>query len=760
MARSLDFFASCPRGLEGALAEELTDLGVRGVRPARAGVAFMGPLSAGLRTCLWSRIASRVLLKLATVPAGDADALYGGVHGLPWEAHLALDGTFAVSVVGTSPTLRHTGFTAMRVKDAIVDRFRELYGSRPNVDPSTPDVRVSVRLLGTSAIVSIDLSGIGLHKRGYREPGVQVEAPMKENLAAGMLALAGWKDIAGSGGAFVDPLCGSATLGIEAAWVASDTAPGLLREVWGFSGWLGRDDATWAALVREARQRSEAGLRRGLPPILCSDTDERAVGIGEAFVRRAGLAEAVSVERRDLTALAAPAGAEHGLVATNPPYGGRLGQRDSLRQLYAWMRERLDAQFAGWQLALISGDPRIADGLGLMPTHTAETFNGSIPVTISVFEVPGAKRKSREEGRRGEGPRAGRERGAAGAAGGWPATAKGSEPGPAAFPRGLAAEAFENRLRKMFRHHDRWARRSGVSCYRVYDADLPDYAVAIDVYNGAGPDAGCRWVHVAEYAPPPDVDPARAEARMHDVVAIVPTVLGVSQEDLFVKQRRRQRGAEQYQRLGRSGARGVIGENGLLFEVNFSDYLDTGLFLDHRVTRHMLREMADGARFLNLFCYTGSASVYAAAGGALATTSVDMSAAYLEWAARNMELNGLAAPEHARIRADVLTWLEAPETAKERYDLIFLDPPTFSNSKRMSETFDVQRDHVGLISSACALLAESGTLVFSSNRRRFKLDVDGLVASGLHARDITARTIPRDFEGRGFVHVCWLVRRA
>ena len=777
MARALDFFASCPRGLETVLADELSAMGARGVRAARAGVAFMGPLSTGLRACMWSRVASRVLLKLATVPASTADELYTGVHGLPWEAHLALEGTFAVSVVGTSPALRHTGFTALRVKDAIVDRFRELYGSRPNVDPSMPDVRVSVRLLGKSAIVSIDLSGIGLHKRGYREPGVQVEAPMKENLAAGMLALAGWTDIARSGGAFVDPMCGSATLGIEAAWMASDTAPGLLREHWGFSGWLGRDDAIWATLVREARQRSEAGLARGLPPILCSDSDERAIDIASAFVGRAGLDGVVSIARRDLTDLKAPTGVGHGLVATNPPYGGRLGQRDSLRQLYGWMRERLDAQFPGWVFAVISGDPRIGDGLDLIPTHTAETFNGSIPVTVSIFDVPGPKRRAREQARGTEGPRAafergGRERGAQSrppldtapaVADGRSAAAKEASQAAAAataLPRGLAAESFENRLRKMSRHYDRWARRSGVSCYRVYDADLPDYAVAIDVYNGAGPDAGRRWVHVAEYAPPADIDPSRAESRMYDVVSIAPSALGVAPEDLFVKQRRRQRGADQYQRLGRAGAGGIVEEDGLLFEVNFSDYIDTGLFLDHRVTRHMLREMAEGARFLNLFCYTGSASVYAAAGGAISTTSVDMSPAYLEWATRNMALNGFEGSAHKRVREDVVAWLDAPELAEERYDLIFLDPPTFSNSKRMAETLDVQRDHVSLISSACRLLATSGTLVFSSNRRRFKMDEEGLAASGLSARDITPQTVPRDFEGRKSGHVCWTVRRA
>jgi 23S rRNA (guanine2445-N2)-methyltransferase / 23S rRNA (guanine2069-N7)-methyltransferase len=330
-----------------------------------------------------------------------------------------------------------------------------------------------------------------------------------------------------------------------------------------------------------------------------------------------------------------------------------------------------------------------------------------------------------------------------------------------AAPRDEAAEAFANRLHKMARHYEKWARKAGISCYRVYDADLPDYAVAIDLYAGAGPDEGRRWVHVAEYAPPRGVDPGRAERRLDDVVAIVPEVLGVDAGDVFLKTRQRQRGSSQYERVARSGVVGIVGEGGLLFELNFSDYLDTGLFLDHRLTRAWLAELASGARFLNLFAYTGTATVYAASGGAEETTTVDLSATYSSWAERNLERNGFGGPKHRGVKADVLQWIDAASrNDAERFDLIFCDPPTFSNSKRMRETWDVQRDHVSLLTRTAELLAPQGTLVFSCNRRKFELDTAALAEAGLTCVNVTARTIPKDFERRVGVHTCWTIRRS
>lgn len=315
------------------------------------------------------------------------------------------------------------------------------------------------------------------------------------------------------------------------------------------------------------------------------------------------------------------------------------------------------------------------------------------------------------------------------------------------------AEAFVNRLAKNFRHLKKWAKREDVHCWRVYDRDLHDYNVAIDLYE--------RWVHVQEYERPPRIDDARARARLEFVMETLPGALGVRPEDCFVKTRRRQRGGSQYEKLGERGELHEVREGGHTFLVSFTDYLDTGLFLDHRKTRAMLGEMARGKSFLNLFAYTGTATVYAACGGATSTTTVDMSNTYLEWAARNLRLNGIEpGADHELIRADCTLWIPAGggEGGRRRWDVIFLDPPTFSTSKKMEGTFDVQRDHVALLRATARLLAPGGVLLFSNNFRRFRLDAKAL--PGLAIEDVTRRTIPEDFRRTEKVHHAFLVRRA
>jgi 23S rRNA (guanine2445-N2)-methyltransferase / 23S rRNA (guanine2069-N7)-methyltransferase len=701
---------------------------------------------------LWSRLASRVLLQLAVVPAASADELYAGVRELAWEDHVGADGTIAVDATGTNEALRDTRFIAVRVKDAVADRFRDSCGRRPSVDTTAPDLRINVALRADSATISIDLAGEPLHRRGYREPGVQVAAPMKETLAAAVLAVAGWSSIAKAGGAFVDPMCGSGTLAIEAALVAADIAPGLLRREHAIERWLGHDEQLWSRLVDQAEQRRARGLK-SMPPIAASDYDTRAIEISRSSVRRAGLTGLVAVEQSPLSVLRAPAGAATGLVATNPPYGERLSERSGLPALYAELAARMRAGFAGWKLAVITSDAGLERGLGMKADLTHQLYNGRILAPVRVFSIPAAALATAVAGE------AALEADAAtGTAPTPPASSPAEMPAPLALTGG--ADAFANRLRKMSKHYAKWARRGGVSCYRVYDADLPDYSVAVDIYEGAGADAGRTWVHVAEYAAPADVDPAKASARLGDVLAVVPEVLGVDPANVFLKRRERQRGSAQYDRMSRRGVVGVVGEGGLLFEVNLSDYLDTGLFLDHRQTRAILRDTASGTRFLNLFAYTGTASVYAAAGGAVSTTTVDLSPTYLEWAGRNMSRNGFPAQNNVREQADVQAWIEAARRRGDRYDLVFCDPPTFSNSKRAEDTWDIQRDHGRLIAGISEILSEGGTLVFSCNRRKFALDEDALAAAGLTATDITARTVPKDFERRAWVHHCWTIRHA
>ncbi|HHC71492.1 MAG TPA: bifunctional 23S rRNA (guanine(2069)-N(7))-methyltransferase RlmK/23S rRNA (guanine(2445)-N(2))-methyltransferase RlmL [Thiotrichales bacterium] len=310
--------------------------------------------------------------------------------------------------------------------------------------------------------------------------------------------------------------------------------------------------------------------------------------------------------------------------------------------------------------------------------------------------------------------------------------------------------ALLNRLRKNRRHLARWLEREGITCYRLYDADIPEYAVAVDLYQ-----AEALHVHLQEYQAPRSIPEEKTRQRLETAVAAVEEALEVPRERIQVKVRRTRKRGEQYEKLAGTGRFHEVREDGLRLLVNFTDYLDTGLFLDHRITRRMVREQAGGRRFLNLFAYTGTATVHAAAGGAVETTTVDLSRTYLEWAGRNMALNGFTGAEHRRVRADCLQWLRESDD-RERYDLIFLDPPSFSTSKRMQGTFDVQRDHVWLIRTAMRLLTPGGLLIFSNNLRRFEMDRDALAAFDL--RDITRATLPRDFARNPRIHHCWEIR--
>lgn len=718
MPSRLQFFATCPKGVGDLLADEARTWGATEVRESAAGVSFAGSVETGYRACLWSRVASRILLPLAEFEARTPDDLYDGVRSISWEEHFPASSTLAVGASGRTGSLTHTHYASLKVKDAVVDRFRDRTGSRPSVALDQPDVRINLHLHRGMATVSFDLSGEALHQRGYRLEGGK--APLKENLAAAILLRAGWPQVAAAGGPFVDPMCGSGTLPIEAAFMAADVAPGLSRSHFGFLGWKGHEVRLWADLRGEAEQRRREGLAK-LRTVVGYDSDRRAVGAALANVERSGLVGRVHIERREVASLAPPEAARgrKGLVVVNPPYGERLGEVAELATLYAELGRVLRESFEGWRAAVFTGNPDLGRKMEIRAVKTNNLYNGNLKCRLLHFDVI-RERFVIRDGRHAS-----------------------AEDGPDTDP---VSGMFANRLRKNLRTVGRWAEGQGVSCYRIYDADIPEYNLAVDVYDKA--------VQVAEYEAPSRVPKAKAAARVREALKAVSQVLEVPEEKVFLKVRRRQRGPEQYGRLGDSGRFVEVTEGRYRFLVNLTDYLDTGLFLDHRPTRELIGDLAGGGRFLNLFCYTGTATVYAAGAGANSTTSVDLSRTYLDWARRNMEINNLTGKEHRFIRADCLRWIREE---RERYDLIFLDPPTFSTSKAMAETFDVQRDHVQLIQDTVRILSGVGVLLFSNNRRDFKMDHRGL--GDLSVDDITARTIPRDFKRNPRIHNCWRIKQ-
>jgi 23S rRNA (guanine2445-N2)-methyltransferase / 23S rRNA (guanine2069-N7)-methyltransferase len=719
----MDFLALAPLGAADLLAAEIAGTGAENVRERPWGTTWTGSLESAYRACLWSRTASRVLRKIHEGRADSPETLYAVAREIDWSAHLLPGATLAVDFDAVRSRITHTHYGALKVKDAIVDQLRDRSGERPTVDTARPSVRVNVRVVEDRAVFAIDLSGEALHRRGYR--GAGVPAPLKENLAAALLLRAGWPEIAASGGGFLDPMCGSGTLPIEAAMIAGDVAPGLFRDYWGFTGWRGHDPGLWSRLVADALTRCErGGLTAGR--IVGTDHDYRAIRAAYDALDRTGLRKLVHVERRNLADAKPPT--PTGLLLVNPPYGERLGDEEALRGLYAELGRVLRERFVGWRAALFTGNPGLPRELKLEAKRSHRFFNGAIECRLLRYDVePGSFVAERTPGR-----------------------LHAVDPAIAEQP---GAKMFANRLRKNLDALGKWARRTGVDCWRAYDADMPEYAFAIDLY---GDGAGERWAYVQEYEAPGDIPEEKVRARRAEVAAVLPAGLQLEPERIYFRTRRRRRGTDQYTKLAEQREFHEVRENGLKFLVNFTDYLDTGLFLDHRDTRAKLRDLAAGRRFLNLFAYTGTATVYAAAGGATATTTVDLSRTYLDWARENLRLNGFDGREHVLVQADALEWVRTAPAAG--WDLIFLDPPTFSNSKRMSGTLDVQRDHVELLGGVARLLAPGGTLVFSTNYTRFRLEADAL--PGLVVEDVTRTTIPKDFERNPRIHRCYFIRQA
>jgi 23S rRNA (guanine2445-N2)-methyltransferase / 23S rRNA (guanine2069-N7)-methyltransferase len=828
------FLASAPRGLADLLARELVAFGALGAKERSTGVAFTGDLRVAYRACLESRIANRVFLELGRFEVADAEGFYRAVRGIDWSAHLAPGATLACDFSGRHPLINHTHFGALKLKDAIVDSLRDATGERPDVALERPSVRVHAHANGAVITVSLDLAGESLHRRGYR--GAAGEAPLKENVAAGMLIRCGWPEMAASGARFLDPMCGSGTLVIEAAMIAADMAPGLGRDYYGFLGWRGHDPQVWEEVLdtAEARVRTpppppsspwsgsaQRTASARLPIMRGTDRDRAVIRIAQANADRAGVGRMVVFETRPLadaapapgrpdapedaapaelgpspsgadatnasagamsvphggphateqavggpesrdtyanagalldTASASPAGGAtspwqgpapkaneasgspkgraapiaRGLLCVNPPYGVRLEDHDGALATHRELGKVLRERFQGWTAGVLIGSPELGMELGIRAYRTHTLWNGALECRLLRLRVDAES--EREPGRFSK-----------------PDASLKDSPG---------AQMFGNRLAKNLKRLQSWASKSDIFCYRVYDADMPEYAFAIDVYHTLDPDQ--TWLYVQEYAAPAEIELDAVRRRRNEALSVMPEVTGVPEERIHVRTRRRNKRGEQYKKVDEQAHFHYVLEAGLKFRVNFDDYLDTGLFLDHRITRARLREAASGKRFLNLFAYTGTATVYAAAGDAKSTTTVDMSRTYLDWAQRNLSINGFHGHAHELVQADCREWLQESASRSARYDLIFLDPPTFSNSKRMAGVLDIERDHGALIDACGALLAVDGLLVFSTNAQKFKLD-DALLAR-YNVRDISGPTLPRDFERNPRIHRCFEIR--
>ena len=776
------FYATCPAGLEQMLGQELDSLGIGRVRPLTGQVSFEGPLRDAYTACMWSRLASSIVAVIASFECHGADDLYRGAADVDWTEQLSPTSTFAVFARGEMDGIDNSMFAAQRIKDAVVDQFVAKVGTRPNVDPKHPDLRIRLTMHRDHATLGIDLTGEPLFRRGYERAQQKARIPaLRPDYAAAVLWAADWQTLSQEsfpslGVAF----SGAGTLAVEGAAIAMDTAPGLTRARWGFTHWLGHSERSWSLVRNEAERRRTAGADRPVT-IVCTDTRLGFATDTRATMRSAGLAiEPVFVPVREAT-----------------DFGGKLTSSSLLVLDLSWPHA--------------DEGPREAEALSLTATIAATLPENTPAAAIArdgaldaLFDEEPLTEDPVQTGK--DEARIVTYRNAAVQPAATVTLKSGAEV-PVLVP---TTDQFAARLEKDAKERAGWAESEDVTCYRVYDQDLPDYNVALDLYKGTEETPG-TWLVCAEYAAPKEIDPEKTRRRLIDVLTVAPRVLGVRASDVALRVRSHSKGGSQYaapaditrtvnrridaaldrKRKGKGDGRprtrridGVelplgavlVEEGGLTFEVNLQDRLDTGLFLDHREVRTEIREMAKrmtGAkRFLNLFCYTGTGTVYAADGGAEYTTSVDLSWNYLDWARRNMERNGYRNPRvpkgeprpddyrHEYVKADVLQWVDEQRKTRNRWDLIYCDPPTFSNSSDMkAESFDVQRDHAELLIGISRLLTRDGVCLFSCNLRNFAPDVEKLARAGVEIEDVTEGTIPHDFERNAKVHHVYLVKR-
>ena len=708
-------FATTARGFEELLKSELTELGAQDAKVAQGGVHYWADDETLYRTLLWSRLSSRILLPIVQAKVFSDLDLYSAVVGVNWLDYFDEKVHFFVDFNGTNQEIRHTQFGAMRVKDGIVDYFERHGLARPNVDKEQPDIRIHAYLNRDDVVLSLDLSGDALHMRGYRED--TGKAPLRETLAAAIVLRSGWQ----KGTPLVDPMCGSGTLLIEAAQMEAQIAPQLYRLHWGFDFWQGHNQAAWEKVKEEALALAEAEKQReNSPHFYGFDLDHRVLQKAKQNAKNAGVAHLMQWQQGDVAAIKNPSPNLAGTVICNPPYGERLGTTPALIALYSVFGQRLKQQFAGWNASIFSGEPSLLDCLRLRSHRQFKAKNGPLDCVQKNYQIAERAEQSAVE--------------------------NALEFDRTSSVTSEVAVDFANRLQKNIKKIEKWAKQQGLDAYRLYDADLPEYNLAVDCY--------ADHIVVQEYAAPKNIDENKARQRLLDAVNATLQVTGIETNKLILKVRQKQKGTNQYEKLANKGEYFYVNEYGAKLWVNLTDYLDTGLFLDHRLTRKMLGEMAQGKDFLNLFAYTGSATVHAALGKAKSTMTVDMSNTYLNWAEQNLLLNDIEGKQHKLIQADCLQWLEQCD---RQFDLIFVDPPTFSNSKRMEDSWDVQRDHIKLMTNLKRILRPNGTIVFSNNKRGFKIDLAKLEELGLSAVEISHKTLPLDFERNKQIHNCWLV---
>ncbi len=748
---SFDLIAACAFGLEAVVRRELAALDIEATIGESGRVHFRGDYETISRANLWLRTADRVLIRIAEFPAADFDALFDTVRDLNWAEILPVDAAFPVTGRSVKSTLTSVPAVQRTVKRAIVDAMQRDHNTT-TLNETGAEQKIDIALLKDTATLTMDTTGRSLHRRGYRTD--ISAAPLKETLAAAMVLLSFWRPDK----PLLDPFCGSGTIPIEAARIGRNMAPGLIRQ-FAAESWPNFPNDVWES-TRQAAQDAQ------LPPleerIIGSDIDHRVLRAARDNAARAGVADDIHFQDRAMENVSSKR--RFGCLITNPPYGRRIAGQSvyaggsnkdwELDELYRSIPEVL-RHLPTWSHYFLTAYSGFEKTMGRQADRRRKLYNGRIECTYYQFhgpkplvgtpKQPTALQSETLQAKSSTDETTDAQRAAK------------TEHKPYVHAVGTAAfghlddkaihqaELFQARLRKRSRHLRRWPTRRSITCFRLYERDVPEIPLVVDRYE--------NHLHITEYERPHDRDPSQHAAWLELMAKTAGETLEIPAKNVYLKTRARQRGKTQHEKIDHHRTEFIVHEGGLKFLVNLTDYVDTGLFLDHRITRKMVRDQCEKKSFLNLFAYTGSFSVYAAAGGARRTTTVDLSKNYLGWAKRNMKLNGFVGDQHQFIASDARQFV-ADHQPGEMYDVVLLDPPTFSNSKRTEEDWNVQTDCVPLINRLMPLVRKGGVVFFSNNFRRFKFDQSSINATQVH--EISRQTVPEDFRNQR-IHRCWRI---
>ena len=786
--------AACAFGLEAIVKRELIALGYEPHVGQPGRISFEGDWSAVCRANTWLRTADRVLVEVQQFESPDFDALFETVKDFDWSQFIPADASFPVIGKSRKSTLTSVPAIQRSVKRALVESLKRYHGVN-QLPESGATYKIEIALLDDVATLTIDTTGPSLHKRGYRK--LVAEAPLKETLAAALVDLSVWNPER----PLIDPFCGSGTIPIEAAMLGLKIAPGMHR-TFSCSNWDAIDQSHWQKATEEANDLRRRNISLN---IIGSDRDSEVLSLARYHVERAGLADQIQFEHKPFDQTQSHH--EYGCVITNPPYGERLEEHRLLTGLYQAF-PRMMQRLPTWSLYLITNMPKFESLIHKEATRRRKLFNGRLECTYYQYLGPRPPRKTDRvaesvtnenqaatepankvaqkfetlttEASTMQPPKVESVVVDAASEKAVPETEDKprsipfevipvqvipqSEPAPTAVDSettapetaqqlfgGLTAkdheqaEIFRLRLTKRAKHLRRWPTKRGITCFRLYERDVPEIPLVVDRYENN--------LHITEYQRPHERDLARHEAWLELMCETAARAIDIPIANTHLKKRHKDHQTRQYEKVDSLGELITVNEGGLKFLVNLSDYVDTGLFLDHRITRSMVRKEAKDKDFLNLFAYTGSFSAYAADGGARSTTTVDLSKNYLNWAQKNLEANGLEGEEHCMIASDTIEFLRtAGEEPKVEFDLIVVDPPTFSNSKRTTTDWDVQSRYIELLRLVENVTREDGVVYFSTNFRRFKFDEKEF--RHFEVREISKQTVPEDFRNRR-IHRCW-----